>query len=62
MMSLSEYAMQLVGVDWTHEYSDDHRVYMAGKEQVKFLRALAGPYDDHVRLFLFMARKGGYYA
>ena len=50
-VSLAGYAQLLAAHDWTHAFSDDHRVWQTGNHQRNRLRYWATLSDDHAALY-----------
>jgi hypothetical protein len=50
-MNLQDFDKLLRSHDWYYQYSDDHRVYLAGERQHDAIRRASKESPDHLKLF-----------
>jgi len=51
MTDLKEYQSILANHDWFYNYSDDHRVWQAGRASSERIRAIAKESEQHSKLY-----------
>jgi hypothetical protein len=56
-MTIALYEKCLAAYDWTHEFSDDFRVYRKGREELEQLRRMQKLYDEDFTLWNYYAPK-----
>ena len=51
-MNLKQYDKKLANHDWFYYYSDDGRVYRAGRESASVIEDMMRQSDDHTKLYV----------